>query len=147
MKFLSLSKNKTFIEKLLNHTVNMLGLMLTFIVLTRKSFHLLWITRRLLTLSRLSAHKHFALQKTENSILITATYTWIIPSKSVLLYKWKQGKNGHNFARPSFPIRAQQQYHSWGAAVTRLSSNHHYGPSLVFLSLIWVTTDNGISKF
>lgn len=37
MKFLSLSKNKTFVEKLLNHTVNMLVLMLTFIVLTRKS--------------------------------------------------------------------------------------------------------------
>lgn len=37
MKFLSLSKNKTFVEKLLNHRVNMLVLMLTFTVLTRKS--------------------------------------------------------------------------------------------------------------
>lgn len=83
MKFLSLSKNKTFVEKLLNHAVNMLVLMLTFMVLTRK--YVSFTRGNKETFDTVTSHctENFVLQKTKDSILITVTYTLIMPGKRV----------------------------------------------------------------
>lgn len=93
MKFFSLSKNKSFVEKLLNRTVNIFVLMLTFEFLTRKSVSFTLDNMEIFDTVTSYFTNYSALQNTENSILITASYTQIIPSKRVVLHTHEQGNN------------------------------------------------------
>lgn len=97
MKLFLLSKNKSFVEKLLNRTVNIFVLMLTFEFLTRKSVSFTLDNMEIFdTVTPYCCTNYSALQNTENSTLIIASYTRIILSKHVVLHIHDQGKNSHN---------------------------------------------------